>query len=98
MTFSFSGTRVDKIYYTGSPSVEPYDNGNYTPISLNTSNPSKPSFNFVNGSQFIWKSNSHGQWSAVVSAAALSIDTSLALWLKWLWLLLMVVTGGLLSL
>ncbi|GIJ81699.1 hypothetical protein Asppvi_000199 [Aspergillus pseudoviridinutans] len=94
VTFSFLGNRVDK----NEPYMEPYNNGNYTPVSLNTSNPSKPSFNFVNGSQFVWKNWSHGEWSAVASAAALSADKNLALWLRWLWLLFMEVTGGLLFL
>ncbi|RHZ48371.1 uncharacterized protein CDV56_103214 [Aspergillus thermomutatus] len=98
VTFSFSGTRVDRNS-AGSPIVEPYNNGNYTPIALNTSNPMEPTFNFINGSQFIWKNYSHGEWSAVAtSATGLSIDKNLALWLKWLWLLFMVGTGGLLSL
>ncbi|KAF7121818.1 hypothetical protein CNMCM5793_009371 [Aspergillus hiratsukae] len=97
VTFSFTGARVDKNT-AGSPRAQPYDNGHYTPISMNTSNPSKPSFNFVNGSQFVWKNWSRGDWSAVASAPALSVDKNLALWLKWLWLLSMTVTGGLLTL
>jgi hypothetical protein len=90
VTFSFSGSRVDD----NRPGWKPSDNGNYTPIALNTADPAKPRFQFTNGSQFVWKNYFNGR-SAIASAAALSIDESIALWWKWLWLLLMVVAGGL---
>jgi hypothetical protein len=66
--------------------------GNQLTTGLYQLPPLKPRFQFTNGSQFVWKNYFNG-WSAIASAAALSIDEGIALWWKWLWLLLMVVAG-----
>ena len=47
---SFSGARVDDLY-NQHDLFNPYDNGNYTAIALNSSNPNAPGFMFANGSR-----------------------------------------------
>ena len=47
----FAGARVDDLYNHGHDYFNPYDNGNYTAIALNSSNPKAPGFMFANGSR-----------------------------------------------
>lgn len=65
LTMSFSGIRVDDLgdkYDT----YNPRDNGNYTSISLNTSNPLVPNFMFTNGSKIEFRNDS-GFWNAAAA-------------------------------
>jgi hypothetical protein len=85
VTMSFSGVRVDDLkdqYDTDNP----LDNGIYTSIALNTSNPEVPTFMFANGSRVEFK-NSSGVWYAE-SLASREVEV---VRLQWLLLLLMVV-------
>jgi hypothetical protein len=85
VTMSFSGVRVDDLkdqYDTDNP----LDNGIYTSIALNTSNPEVPTFTFANGSRIEFK-NSSGVWYAE-SLASREVEV---VRLQWLLLLLMVV-------
>lgn len=50
VTMSFSGARVDDLYNH----FNPYDNGNYTAIALNSSNPNAPGFMFANGFRIVF--------------------------------------------
>ncbi|KAE9378649.1 hypothetical protein N431DRAFT_363280 [Stipitochalara longipes BDJ] len=50
VSMSFFGSRVDDLNNQHNP-VNPFDNGNYTTIALNSSNPKVPGFMFVNGSR-----------------------------------------------
>jgi hypothetical protein len=56
VSISYSGSRVDELQYKYD-SWNPVDNGNYTAIALNTSNPKVPGFMFANGSRIEFKDN-----------------------------------------
>lgn len=64
MLFRFSGKRLDRAGEPEDSKFDPYNDGAYIPISLNTSNPSMPGFNFINGSDFHWRNSSRGIWHA----------------------------------
>ena len=79
---SFSGIRYDDLldkYDTSHPS----DNGNFTAIALNTSNPKIPGFMFANGTKIEFN-NASGNWD-VASWAEREVQVGL----EWLLLLLM---------
>jgi len=82
---SFSGSRIDDPT-NQYDSYNPYDNGNFTSISLNTTNPKVPGFMFSNGSKIEFKDN--------VAVAVSNLATrELELRLQWLLSLLMVAVG-----
>ncbi|KAJ5658439.1 uncharacterized protein N7484_002088 [Penicillium longicatenatum] len=85
--FFFSGLRVDggQSSTSQTPEVDPYNNGNYTPISLNASG-EYPSFTFVNGSGIGWKNHSDG-WDATASSAVLRVE------IENIWKQLMAISG-----
>ncbi|KAJ5162309.1 hypothetical protein N7492_007701 [Penicillium capsulatum] len=79
--FSFTGKRVEARNNSQS---DMSNNGISTPVSLNTSDPSMPRFNFVNGSEIHWKNSSRGMWRTTPSkSSAVSVFNHLGV-LNWM--------------
>jgi len=74
---SFSGVRFDDLLNKHDTS-NPSDDGNFTAIALNTSNPKIPGFMFANGTKIEFN-NASGNWD-VASWAGREVQVGL----KWL--------------
>ena len=68
--FSFYGNRTDNTEQSEPIQAVPYNLGEYTPISLNTTDSYKPHFMFVNGSGFEFKETDNHTWYAVATSSA----------------------------
>lgn len=76
----FHGSRADDL----DSGTNPRDRGNYSAIALNASDPTRPGFMFVNGTEFVWKQYSDGAWGASSSDEG-SSGVAVSVGLKKLW-------------
>jgi len=89
VSLSFSSTRVDNTS-DEHDDYNPYDNGNFVAIALNTSNPKLPTFMFANGSKIEWTNKTTGYWAIAASRAERGVQPEF----KWLVLELFVEVGA----
>jgi hypothetical protein len=91
---SFSGSRLDDVT-DQFDDYNPKDNGNFTVIALNTSDPKVPTFMFANGSKFEFQNHPDG-WDAelVTNSTSLAPREVKATGVQWVLLSLMAAVGG----
>ncbi|KAE9374016.1 hypothetical protein N431DRAFT_454827 [Stipitochalara longipes BDJ] len=63
INMSFTGTRLDDLKNPHDQN-NPYVNGNFSSIALNTSNPKIPGFMFANGTKIEFSNATSGNWDA----------------------------------
>ena len=84
LAISFSGNRTDDTDdQFETVQAVPYNNGEYTPIALNTTDPYKPNFMFTNGSGFEFKETDNHTWYAVTSSAMPSFQANSVVLSMW---------------